>query len=155
MSALPVIEGSTKRCPPDLSTNLVRDVGLCATKQSLTTRRKRKLAPIISLRGHEEPTEAQVQAAYLLYEMADEFPDIVRRSITREDLEQAYNDLVYFKGWSHQGWMRIAVAVKEWTTSQRRTKRGKKHTCYVLPRITPDLKARAALAGRLKLQDAA
>ncbi len=111
-------------------------------------RRRRKNYKVSSLRGPEHVSPAQEQAAALLYQIADACPQLVGSWIKKNELRDWYFELADLEGWEVQGWIGVAKALKEWTTSRRITRNGEKLTCYKVVAISKLLKRRAALLSR-------
>ncbi len=114
-------------------------------------RRRRKHYKVSSLRGPEYVSQVQKQAAALLYEIADACPQLVGTWIKGNELRDWYFELTANEGWEAQGWISVAKALKDWTTSQRITRNGEKLTCYKVVAVSKPLKRRAAILSRAKL----
>lgn len=107
---------------------------------------RRKQYKVAALRGRERSTPAQLHAAALLYQIANECPELVGSWIRQDELEAWYVEIAAQEGWPPQRWIPIARALKQWTRSRRITRHGKKHTHYRVGSITPALRRRALLA---------
>lgn len=108
-------------------------------------RRPRKTYKVGSLENRETLTTAQLQAAVLLCEIVDAQPQRVGEWIRHEEIQARYTRLANSNNWVELSWIPIAIALKEWTTSERITRHGDKRMRYRIPRITPKLRRRANL----------
>ena len=121
----------------------------CPTPPSAKSKRPRrhKKHDTTSLwTDHDVPTIAEIHAAAVLHEIAAQRPHKIGKWVTRKELEDWYLKLAVQEGWEKQGWIPIAVALREWTSAKRIERREGKLTRYQIIPITPVLRRRALMA---------
>ncbi len=142
---------SPRPTPLALDPAQARDLSVCPAVPSSGKRKarpRRKQYKVAALRGRERSTPAQLQAAALLHQIADACPELIGSWVKKNELRNWYFELAALEGWEAQGWIRVAKALKEWTTSQRITRNGEKLTCYKVVAISMRLKRRAVQLSR-------
>lgn len=139
-----------QRSNASTSTLSSNDAGVSSQRAKTGKGPRRKRYKLSRIYGVEKPTTAEIHAARLLLDIADECPHFIGTWITKDELHRWYAELALREGWEVQGWIPIARALKTWTSCER----PKKRTSYLIPRPTVALRRRAALAGSHSQQSA-
>ena len=144
-----VLKYSPRPASEDCVQNCVREnrqTPARAPAKSKRHRRHKKHDTASLWTDHDVPTIAEIQAAAVLHEIAAQRPHKVGKWVTRKELEDWYRKLAVQEGWEKQGWIPIAVALREWTSAKRIERSDGKLTRYQIIPITPALRRRALMA---------